>query len=78
MDSSAFPDLWARVMFRKVFKLARAVGECKLSKMIIIYEIHEQVHTIFYLLYNQQSYSIAMVCSPYVFARMFHLNRSKI
>ena len=43
----------------KVLKIARAVGECNLrtfktSRVTINHEMHEQVHTIFYLLYSQQ------------------------
>ena len=45
--------------------------------MTISHELHEQVHTMFYLSYTQQTYSIALVCMPYVFARIFFLNRSK-
>ena len=48
----------------KVLKIARAVGECNLrtfktSLVPINHEMHEQVHTIFYLLYSQQNYSRA-------------------
>ena len=55
----------------KVLKIARAVGECNLrtfktSRVTINHEMHEQVHTIFYLLYTQQNYSIALLCTPYV------------
>ena len=42
----------------KVLKIARAVGECNLrtfktSRVTINHEMHEQVHTIFYLLYSR-------------------------
>ena len=52
----------------KVFKIARAVGECNLrtfktSRLTINHEMHEQVQTIFYLLYSQQNYSNALLCS---------------
>ena len=44
----------------KVLKIARAVGECNLrtfktSRVTINHEMHEQVHTIFNLLYSQQN-----------------------
>ena len=52
----------------KVLKVPRAVGECNLktfktSLMPINHEMHEQVHTIFYLLYSQQKYSNVLLCS---------------
>ena len=52
----------------KVLKIARAVGECNLrtfktSRVTINHEMHEQVHTIIYLLYYQQNYSNALLCS---------------
>ena len=55
----------------KVLKIARAVGECNLrtfktSRVTINHEMHEQVHTIFYLLYSQQNYSHALLCKRYV------------
>ena len=55
----------------KVLKIARAVGECNLrtfktSRVTINHEMHEQVHTIFYLLYSQQNYSNALLCTRYV------------
>ena len=55
----------------KVLKIARAVGECNLrtfktSRVTINHEMHEQVHTIFYLLYSRQNYSIALLCTSYV------------
>ena len=55
----------------KVLKIARAVGECNLrtfktSLVPINHEMHEQVHTIFYLLYTPQNYSITLLCAPYV------------
>ena len=40
------------------------------SQMTINHELHEQVHTMFYLSYTKQTYSIALVCMPYVFARI--------
>ena len=48
----------------KVLKIARTVGECNLgtfktSRVTINHEMHEQVHTIFYLLYSQQNCSNA-------------------
>ena len=51
MNTSAFCALWAWVMFWKFSKL---------------HEPYEQVHTIFYLLYSRQNYSIALLCTPYV------------
>ena len=84
MNVSAFRDLWARVMF---------CSECNLrtfktSRVTINPEMHEQVHTIIYLLYVQQNYSVALLCTPYVphqkrfngfpDAHMFYLNQSKI
>ena len=59
----------------KVFKIARAVGECNLrtfktSRVTINHEMHEQVHTIFYLLYTQQNYSNVVLCTSYVLHRM--------
>ena len=77
----------------KVLKIARAVGDCNLrtlktSRVTINPEMHEQVHTIFYLLYIQQNYSFALLCTPYVphqkhfngfpNTHMFYLNQSKI
>ena len=77
----------------KVLKIARAVGECNLrtfktSRVTINPEMHEQVHTIFYLSYIQQNYSFALLCTPYVphqkhfngfpNTHMFYLNQSKI
>ena len=52
----------------KVLKIARAVGECNLrtlktSRVTINHEMHEQVHTIFYLLYSQQNNSNTLLCS---------------
>ena len=53
----------------KVLKIARAVGECNLrtfktSRVTINHEMHEQVHTIFYLLNSRQNYSnILSSCS---------------
>ena len=57
MNASAFCDIWARVMFWKVLKIARAVGKCNLrtfktSRVTINPQMHEQVHAIFYLLYS--------------------------
>ena len=62
MNVSAFRDLWARVVL-KVLKIARAVGECNLrtfktSRVTINHEMHEQVHTIFYLLYSRFFYNL--------------------
>ena len=59
----------------KVLKIARAVGECNLrtfktSLVPINHEMHEQVHTIFYLLYSQQNYSKAL--------RVLHKNASMV
>ena len=42
----------------KVLKIARAVT--------INHEMHEQVHTIFYLLYSQPNYSHTLLCRRYV------------
>ena len=55
----------------KVLKIARAVGECNLrtfktSRVTINHEMHEQVHTIFNLLYSQQNQSNALLCTHYV------------
>ena len=36
------------------------------ARVTINHEMHEQVHTIFYLLYSRQNYSIALLCTPYV------------
>ena len=52
----------------KVLKIARAIGKCNLrifktSRVTINHEMHEQVHTVFYLLYSQQNYSNALLCS---------------
>ena len=45
--------------------------------MTINHKIHEQVHTMFYLSYTQQTCSTTLVCTSYVFARIFYLNWSK-
>ena len=54
----------------KVLKIARAVhvGECNLRtfKTSRVTINHEQVHTIFYLLYSQQNYPNALLCTQYV------------
>ena len=55
----------------KVLKIARAVGEFNLrtfktSRVTINHEMHEQVNTIFYLLYSQQNYSNVLLCTSYV------------
>ena len=55
----------------KVLKIAQAVGECNLrtfktSRVTINHEMHEQDDTIFYLLYCQQNYSNALLCTRYV------------
>ena len=55
----------------KVLKIARTVGECNLrtfktSRVTINHEMHEQVHTIVSLLYSQQNYSNALLCTRYV------------
>ena len=52
----------------KVLKIARAVRECNLrtfktSRVTINDEMHEQVHTIFYLLYSPQNCSNALLFS---------------
>ena len=58
MNASAFRDLWARVMFsEKVFKIARAVGECNLKNFQNITSDHKSrnaraVHAIFCLFYS--------------------------
>ena len=61
----------------KVLKIARAVGEYNLrtfktSWVTINHEMHEQVHTIFYLLYSQQNYSNALLCTRYVLHKRFN------
>ena len=65
MNASAFRGL-SEVL--KVLKIARAVGECNLrtfktSRVTINHEMHVEVHTILYLLYSQQNYSNALLCS---------------
>ena len=55
----------------KVLKIARAIGECNLrtfetSRVTINHEMHEQVHTNFYLLYSQQNYSNMLLCARYI------------
>ena len=52
----------------KVLKIARAVGEYNLRtfktpRVTINHEMHEQVYTTLYLLYSQQNYSNALLCS---------------
>ena len=47
----------------KVLKIARALGECNLrtfktSRVTINHKMHEQVHTIFYLLYSRFFYNL--------------------
>ena len=85
MNVSAFRDLWARVVL-KVLKIARAVGECNLrtfktSRVTINHGMHEQVHTIFYLLYSRQSkpavsHFFIIWCSNLALPRCFHGNFS--
>ena len=60
----------------KVLKIARALGECNLttfktSRVTINPEMHDQVHTIFYLLYIQQNYSVADVFDCELFMLVF-------
>ena len=60
----------------KVLKLARAGGDCNLrtfktSRVTINYEMHEQLDTIFYLLYSKQNYSNALLCTRYVLHKTF-------
>ena len=60
----------------KVLKIARAVGKCNLrtfktSRVTINPEMHEQVHTIFYLLYIQQNYSVTHVFDCELFVLVF-------
>ena len=77
----------------KVLKIARAVGECNLrtfktSRVTINHEMHEQVHTIFYLLYSQQNYSNVRYFvrvtyyikrfNGFQHAHIFYLNQSEI
>ena len=76
----------------KVLKIALAYGSCNLrtfktSRVTINHEMHEQVYTIFYLLYSQQTYSNALLCTRYAlqkrfnsfqYAHMFCLNQSEI
>ena len=57
MNASAFRDLWALVT--SVLKVLKTF---KTSRVTINHEMHEQVHTIFYLLYSQQNYSNALLC----------------
>ena len=50
-----------------VFKVA--VGECNLrtlktSRVTINHVMHEQIHTIFYLLCTQQNYFVTLLCTP--------------
>ena len=59
IDSSAFPDLWARLMFRKLLNLHAPWASANLktletSLMPITHEKHEEVDTMFYLSYTQQ------------------------
>ena len=59
IDSSAFPDLWARLMFRKLSNLHAPWASANLktletSLVPINHEKHEQVDTMFYLSYTQQ------------------------
>ena len=56
----------------KVFKIARAVGECNL-KTFKTSQVHNHksqnaraVHAIFCLLYSQQNHSVTLVCKPWV------------
>ena len=60
----------------KVLKLARAGGDCNLrtfktSRVTINHEMHEQLDTIFYLLYSKQNYSNALLCTRYVLHKTF-------
>ena len=55
----------------KVLKILRAVSDCNLrtwktSLVTINHEMHEQVHTIFYLVYSKQNYSNALLFTCYV------------
>ena len=72
----------------KVLKIARAVGEdnlrtFKTSIVTINHEMHEQVHTIFYLLYCQQNYFVRFTYyikrfDGFQYAHVFYLNLSEI
>ena len=85
MNASAFRDLWARAVL-KVFKIARAVGECNLKNFQNITSDHKSrnaraVHAIFCLLYSQQNHSVTLLCTVletlfngFQNARMFRLN----
>lgn len=45
IDTSAFPDLWERVMYRKVLKFAQAYGECKFHNFPNITNDHKSRDT---------------------------------
>ena len=75
MNASAFRDLWALAWapgtsdVLKVFKIARAVGECNLKNFQNITSDHKSrnaraVHAIFCLLYSQQNHSVTLLCKP--------------
>ena len=79
IDTSAFPDLWERVMYRKVLNLHKPTASANFitfqtSQMTINHETYEQFHTMFDPSYTQQTYSIALHCRLYVFARIFYLS----
>ena len=67
MNVSVFRDTWARVMFWEFSNLRTF----KTSRVTINHEMHEQVDTIFYLLYSQQNYSNALLCTRYVLHKTF-------
>ena len=53
----------------KVFKIARAVGECNLKNFQSITSDHKSrnaraVHAIFCLLYSQQNHPVTLLCKP--------------
>ena len=64
----------------KVLKIAQAIGECNLrtfktSRVTINHEMHEQVHTIFYLLYSRFFYNLVFKFGA---SRCFHGNFSVV
>ena len=52
MNASAFRDLWARVMFLKLSKIARAVGKCNLKSFQNIMSDHksQKMHDVLFVI----------------------------
>ena len=56
MDASTFRHLWAQALFERFSQF----GTFKIARVTINHEMHEQVHTIFYLFYIPANYAITL------------------